>query len=167
VAVSAEVDGHKVPEEKVKEAKVTLVISNGRFTATARSVFTNEKGMKSEATLKGVIKLDSTKQPGEFDLVDCRIDAGKLKDVNTSGLQGIYELKGDTLKVCYGPKRPTDFKTKPYSHQKLYFFKREKPKEADGKSDERSKPARVGKAPLPNPKRVAKAVPPSLDLTNA
>jgi RNA polymerase sigma factor (sigma-70 family) len=128
VAVSAEAHGTQVPEDKVKEAQVTLVISGDRFTATARGVFTDDGGRKREATLKGVIQLDSTKQPGKFDLVDCRLDAGKLKDVSTNGAAGIYELKGDSLKVCYGPERPTEFKTKPYSYQKLYVFQREKPK---------------------------------------
>ena len=31
-------------------------------------------------------------------------------------------------KVCYGPERPTGFKTKPNSCQRLYVLERQKPK---------------------------------------
>jgi uncharacterized protein (TIGR03067 family) len=126
VARSAEVHGSPVSDEIVEKAKVTIVISGDRFTATASGAFTNEVGMKGDATLRGTMRIDPNKQPRTFDLVDCRLDAGNLKDVKTSGAEGIYELKGDTLKVCYGPERPTEFKTKPYSYQKLYVFEREK-----------------------------------------
>jgi RNA polymerase sigma factor (sigma-70 family) len=126
VAVAAEAHGSRVPEENVKKAKVTLIVSGDKFTATASGAFTNEAGMKGDATLRGTIKIDPNNQPRRFDLIGCRVDAGKLKDVPTSGARGIYELKGDTLQVCYGPARPTDFKTKPYSNEKLYVFKREK-----------------------------------------
>ena len=40
---------------------------------------------------------------------------------------GIYELDGDTLKVCYaidGGKRPAEFKAKPGSKHVLIVFKR-------------------------------------------
>jgi RNA polymerase sigma factor (sigma-70 family) len=126
VAVEAEAHGSRVPEEKARKAKVTLVVTGDKFTATASGAFSNEVGMKGDATLSATIKIEPSKQPGRFDLVDCRLNAGKLKDVKTSGAEGIYELKGNTLKVCYGPKRPTEFKTKPYSHEKLYVFEREK-----------------------------------------
>jgi hypothetical protein len=43
------------------------------------------------------------------------------------GVEGVYELTAGSLKVCYGPRRPTQFKTKPDSSQRLYVFEREKP----------------------------------------
>jgi uncharacterized protein (TIGR03067 family) len=100
VAVAAEAHGSRVPEEKVTKAKVTLVVTGDKFTATASDAFSNEVGMKGDATLNGIIKIYPSKQPGRFDLVGCRLNAGKLKEVKTSGAEGIYELKGNTLKVC-------------------------------------------------------------------
>jgi RNA polymerase sigma factor (sigma-70 family) len=140
IAVSVEAHGSLVPEEKVKKAQVILLVSGDRFTATASGAFTNEVGIKGDATLRGTIKIDPTKQPGRVDLIDCRLDAGKARDVSTSGAAGIYELKGDTLTICYGPERPTEFKTKPNSYQKLYVFKREKSRQdkREQKSDERA-----------------------------
>jgi uncharacterized protein (TIGR03067 family) len=41
----------------------------------------------------------------------------------------IYELEGDSMKVCYdmsGKERPTEFKTKPGTAQFLAKYKREK-----------------------------------------
>jgi RNA polymerase sigma factor (sigma-70 family) len=137
VAVSAEVHGHKVREDAVKAAQVTLAISGDRLTATAHGVLKDGAGAKQDATLKGVIKVDTTKKPGQFDLVDCCFVGENLKELKTGGLEGIYELTGDTLRVCYGParERPTEFKTKPASSQKLYVFEREKPKKPGSKSE--------------------------------
>jgi hypothetical protein len=66
-------------------------------------------------------------------VLDGRLDFAKTKGAMRAAGAGIYELKGDTLKVCYGSERPAEFKTKPDSSQKLYVFKREKPKKADTK----------------------------------
>jgi RNA polymerase sigma factor (sigma-70 family) len=133
MAVTAEANGHQVPEKVLKATKPTLVISGDTFTATA---LLDKNG---EVTWTGKIQLDSTKQPLRFDVLEGRLEFAKTKGVMKAvGVKGIYELKGDTLKVCYGPGRPTEFKTKPDSHQKLYVFKREKPKEdkSDKKRDQ-------------------------------
>jgi uncharacterized protein (TIGR03067 family) len=101
--------------------KPKLVIAGDKFTATA---LLDKNG---EVTWTGKIQLDSTKQPLRFDTLDGRLEFAKTKGVmKTAGVKGIYELKGETLKVCYGPERPTEFKTKPDSSQRLYVFEREK-----------------------------------------
>ena len=44
-------------------------------------------------------------------------------------IPAIYEHKGDTLKVCYnlgGQERPTEFKSKSGTRQKMWTFQREK-----------------------------------------
>ena len=46
--------------------------------------------------------------------------------------QGIYELHGDTLKICYTPEgkdAPTDFTTTEGGHQMLFVLQREKKKD--------------------------------------
>lgn len=57
----------------------------------------------------GTHKFDSSKTPGQ---VDAAVTEGDDKG-NT--MLGIYELKGDTFRVCFDPKgkkRPTDFASK-------------------------------------------------------
>jgi uncharacterized protein (TIGR03067 family) len=68
--------------------------------------------------ITGKFKIDSAKKP-------------KVIDLSTEGVkgvwgQGIYELEGDTLKVCFGEERPTEFKTKANSKQWLLVLKRKK-----------------------------------------
>ena len=121
VAVSAEANGGQLREKVLKECKPILVVSGDKFTATA---LLDKNG---EVSWKGTIQFDSTKLPLRFDSLDGRLEFAKTKGVmKTAGVKGIYELKGDTLKICYGPERPTEFKTKPDSFQRLFLFKREK-----------------------------------------
>jgi uncharacterized protein (TIGR03067 family) len=63
--------------------------------------------------LNGERKIDPTKNPKEITLT---LDGSK------KSLFGIYKLEGDTLKLCFGDKRPTDFKAK----QSVWVLKREK-----------------------------------------
>jgi uncharacterized protein (TIGR03067 family) len=63
-------------------------------------------------------------------LGDRTIDATLNIGPKTNGitLRGIYELSGDTLKICYdrtGEGRPDDFKTAADSYRVLYVLKRQ------------------------------------------
>lgn len=65
---------------------------------------------KGGTELKGDLILSPTKKPKHIDYVH---QDGPLKDKKW---EGIYELKGDTLKICYAEadsekERPTEFKT--------------------------------------------------------
>ena len=65
---------------------------------------------KSGTELKGDLILNPTKAPKHIDYVH---QDGPLKDKKW---EGIYELKGDTLKICYAEadsekERPIEFKT--------------------------------------------------------
>jgi uncharacterized protein (TIGR03067 family) len=64
-------------------------------------------------------RLDPTKDPKEIDLTP---DGGGKK------LQGIYELKGDELKLCLtrSDERPSRFESKEGSNSRLVVLKREK-----------------------------------------
>jgi len=58
------------------------------------------------------------------------IDATLTISPRTHGItiQGIYELSGDTLRICYdrtGESRPEDFKAAAGSHHMLYVLKRQ------------------------------------------
>ena len=62
---------------------------------------------KSGEGIEGTVKLDVTQTPKAIDL-----------DVNGRIIKGIYELHGDTLRMCYNlssDERPTEFESKPDS----------------------------------------------------
>jgi uncharacterized protein (TIGR03067 family) len=95
--VSHEMKGKKTPPEQVAKLKIT-------FTGDKWSVTEDGKVVQT-----GTQKLDPTKKPSHVDAVV--IDGG-VKGVT---MLGIYEIKGDTLKVCFDPEgkeRPTSFTAK-------------------------------------------------------
>ena len=67
--------------------------------------------------INGARNIDPTKKPKEITLTP---------DNSKTPLYGIYELKGDTLTLCIGEKRPTQFKAK--EGAMLWVLKREKEK---------------------------------------
>ncbi len=79
--------------------------------------------MTDEGPDGGTLKLDETQNPKTMDATDTEgIEVGKL-------IRAIYELSGDTLRVCYavdGSARPTEFATKEDSPLLLVTYKREK-----------------------------------------
>lgn len=80
---------------------------------------------KGGTELKGDLILNPAKTPKHIDLAH---QDGPLKDKTW---QGIYELKGDTLKLCYAEadsekERPTEFKTLKKSGLLVIEMKREK-----------------------------------------
>jgi RNA polymerase sigma factor (sigma-70 family) len=108
LAVSCEEGGKKVPEEKVKEARLILA-ADGKLT--------HDFGKRDKS---GTYKLDPAKKPKEF-------------TVSTNGgetLNGIYKLDGDTLTICAngvdGGERPTEFASKDGTQVLLLALKREK-----------------------------------------
>ena len=81
---------------------------NDRYTLTS----------KSGDPIEGTAKLDSSKKPKHIDL-----------DVAGRMLKGIYEIDGDTLKMCYklvGNDRPTELDSTPESGIVLVTHKRAK-----------------------------------------
>jgi uncharacterized protein (TIGR03067 family) len=75
---------------------------------------------KSGTTLTGTFQLDPSKSPKAMDMMP---GEGQFKGKT---LQGIYELTGDTLKICFaepGKDRPKDFTSK--SGQVLAIHKRQ------------------------------------------
>jgi uncharacterized protein (TIGR03067 family) len=108
VAVSVEHSGKTVPEDKVKNVKA--IFKDDTITITT--------GGQDKPASK--FKLDPKKKVKTID-----ITAGEKEET----MQGIYELDGDTLKVCLvapGKDRPTEFGTKEGEAATLIKFKRDK-----------------------------------------
>lgn len=108
--VSREFIGKKTPEAELKAMKVT--IKDGTITM--------DDGKKKK---KIPYKLDPSKKPKAIDLANTGIE-GKETTL------AIYELDGDTLKICWSEKDPehraTRFASDKGSGQTMIVLKREK-----------------------------------------
>jgi uncharacterized protein (TIGR03067 family) len=117
VAVSIESDGKMVPEEKVKN--VNMVIKDDTMSLTT--------GGPGRQPPPGKYKLDEKKKPTTIDITaGGRDGSGKKTD---DVVPGIYELNGDTLKICLGlpgKDRPTELSAKEGAKKTLYTYKRKK-----------------------------------------
>ena len=108
---SLEIEGKKAPEEAFKGSR--LVIKGDQFTYT-----------EGNGTYKGNFKVDVTQKPKTIDIT---FTDGPEKGKT---IVGIYELEGDTYKVCLSVNdkdRPKEFASKAGSGHVLEVLKREKP----------------------------------------
>jgi uncharacterized protein (TIGR03067 family) len=107
----AELAGKQFPDEIRKTIK--LVVKDDKYTVTV-----------GKQVDQGTVKLDPSAKPKTIDITGTEgPNKGKT-------FLAIYELKDDTLKVCYdlsGKNRPTEFKTKEGTQLFLVTYKREKP----------------------------------------
>jgi uncharacterized protein (TIGR03067 family) len=110
-AVSRETGGKITPEAELKGGK--LIIKHGTLTS--------DDGKRKEKV--GSYKIDPSKKPKAIDLT---YTANEGKERTSA----IYELDGDTLKICWSEKdpdhRPTEFTGKEGSGQTLMVLKRKK-----------------------------------------
>jgi len=107
---TAELAGREFPDEIRKTIKLT--IRDGKYTVTV--------GKQND---QGTTKLNSSADRKQLDITG--VDGpNKGKTI-----LAIYELDGDTLRICYdlsGKNRPTEFKSKPDTQLFLVTYKREK-----------------------------------------
>lgn len=79
--------------------------------------------MTPEGPDGGTLKLDETQKPKAMDATDTEgLEVGKV-------IKAIYELSGDTLRVCYalsGEERPKEFATKEDAPLLMIIYRREK-----------------------------------------
>jgi uncharacterized protein (TIGR03067 family) len=110
LGVTAEFAGQKWPEAMAKALQ--LVIDHDKYLVK-----------DGEATDKGTIKLESSEK------VKSMVIKGTDGPNNGKTFLAIYELKGDSLTICYdleGKELPTEFKTKEKTKQFLVTYKRKK-----------------------------------------
>lgn len=108
--VAVELGGKEIDREEIGDAKNLLVFSGTKCTTVT-----------GKRTIECTFTIDPTKNPKW-------IDIRRVSDKVT--WPGIYELKGDTLKVFQGTpggKRPTEFKTKEGTQQVIHTHERIKP----------------------------------------
>lgn len=111
LAATAELAGKPFPDEVRKSIK--LVIKDDTYTVTV--------GKQPD---RGTVKLNPGAKPKEMDVT------GTDGPNKGKTFRAIYELDGDTLRICYdlsGKGRPTEFKTKEGTQLFLVTYKREKP----------------------------------------
>jgi uncharacterized protein (TIGR03067 family) len=109
VVESREVNGKTTPAADLKALKVT--INDGTITI--------DDGEKKQNI---PYKIDPSRKPKSIDLANTGIDGKETTPA-------IYELNGDSLKLCWSEKteeRPTEFTGKSGSGQTLMVFKRVK-----------------------------------------
>jgi uncharacterized protein (TIGR03067 family) len=107
---AAELGGKPFPDEIRKTIK--LVVKEDKYTVTV--------GTKLD---KGSVKLNSSAKPKRMDITSSE---GPNKDKT---FKAIYEIDGDTLKVCYelaGGDYPTEFKSTEENGWYLVKYKKEK-----------------------------------------
>ena len=106
---SLELDGQKMDAGMLEKARIE--VKGKRFTSTGMG-----------AVYKGALELDASKTPGHINM---KFDAGPEKG-NTN--LGIYELDGDTWKICLatrGSVRPSSFASSPGAGFAFETFVRE------------------------------------------
>jgi uncharacterized protein (TIGR03067 family) len=110
LASAAELGGKPFAEEVCKSIKLTL--KDGKYTVTV--------GKNPD---QGTVSLDPSTKPKALDVTGTEgPNKGKT-------FLAIYELDGDTLRICYdlsGKSRPTEFKTTEGTQLFLVTYKREK-----------------------------------------
>ena len=100
--VAGQVAGRELPKATL-ERSISLVIEGDKLTEKV-------KGKENQPD-RGVIRLDATKTPRTIDITDAEPEPGKEPSV----VLGIYEVDGDTLKLCVSrpdmKRRPKEFKS--------------------------------------------------------
>lgn len=108
--VEGEMAGKPLPEEFLKAAKLTIEGDKYRV-------------MVSGQIDEGVLKVDTSKKPFAMDITGTEgPNKGKT-------ILAIYEVKGDSLKICYaleGKERPKVLKTLPKTMLFMMTYKRDK-----------------------------------------
>jgi len=108
--IKADLGGQPITEAVLKS--ISLKLDNGKYEVLVGS-----------APDKGTYTLDSTSKPKSMTIT------GTEGPNNGKTFPAIYELKGDTLRICYdlsGAKRPTEFKSIAGTRLYLVTYNRKK-----------------------------------------
>jgi uncharacterized protein (TIGR03067 family) len=106
-------DGKKGKDEDIR--KIRVILKGDNYTAKVGDMVVEG----------GTWTIDPTRKPKSIDATATSGDDKGKKSL------GIYELDGDTLKMCFGPagkdERPKEFESKEGSKYEMGVYKRDKP----------------------------------------
>jgi uncharacterized protein (TIGR03067 family) len=108
--VGAQEKGQKASDEDLKKVPVTLNIKDDKFTIKF-----------GDQMMEGTFKIYPDKKPKAYDA------KGTDAEGKTHESIGIYEIDGDTLKVCFvqaDKERPKEFKTEAASDASIHTYKK-------------------------------------------
>lgn len=102
---------------------VVSIAENGKRVEVSKTAFLVDGNracwQHREGDMQGGLYLDPSRQPKTYDFA-----------MSSKTIEGIYELEGDTLRLCYDlgdePKRPDKFASRPGSPHVLLTLKRQK-----------------------------------------
>ncbi len=112
--VAMESKGRKVPSDDLKKSELRLSIQDDNFAYQASKKILRE----------GTIRIDPEQKPKTLDSSETGPGGQAQATV------GIYEIDGDTLRVCFAPageQRPKKFTTGPKSPASIVVYQRVKP----------------------------------------
>jgi uncharacterized protein (TIGR03067 family) len=77
---------------------------------------------RDEKGMAGTLEIDPAKNPKKLRMTAKRDDNTKIE------MDAIFVLEGDTLKTCYGNKKPKEFKTESDrdADQRLHVYRRKR-----------------------------------------
>ena len=108
--VGAEEKGQRTSDEDLKKVPVTLTSKDDKFTIKF-----------GDQMMEGTFKIYPDKKPKAYDA------KGTDPEGKTHESIGIYEIDGDTLKVCFvqaDKERPKEFKTEAASDAAIHTYKK-------------------------------------------
>jgi uncharacterized protein (TIGR03067 family) len=124
--VASETNGEETSDKVIQWLNESVTISKDQF----KQRFSRGAGALDVVEETGIIKLDPAADPKAIDFV---YYTGKLGGKTR---QGIYQVDGDTLRICWLPPekegRPTQFKTTKGDGLDVDTFKRKKALNAAG-----------------------------------
>jgi uncharacterized protein (TIGR03067 family) len=119
VIAGREFEGKQATDDQIRALRTKIIIKDGQV-----AIWTDDNADgKEELTREATLKLDPTAKPRALDLT---FTSGDLKGKTN---QAIYEIDGDTLKVCFAvldAERPTDFAGKADGKALFMTYKRVK-----------------------------------------
>jgi uncharacterized protein (TIGR03067 family) len=114
-AVAVEQDGMQVPSEEVTSNPAVVEVSGNTMTVK----------VGTRVFAQGTLKLDASRQPKTMDVTGIALAGGKAGQTGESF--AIYEVNGDTLKLCFAHSaaaRPQSFQTRPGLDATLITYQR-------------------------------------------
>ena len=104
-------EGGKATKDELKQTAGAILVQGNKITFTFRQV----------EELASTFRLDPSANPKAIDITH----QGEPRKGKTD--LAIYELNGDTLRICYGPldgKRPTEFTARANSDHLIVVYRR-------------------------------------------